>query len=79
MVKKWFDPKSHSGWAKQQSPMTRRAKLLSSTDHRSSMHDRYVAAGRKSMSLSNVTTDKPTSTKAHADAMYFFRKAKKGK
>jgi hypothetical protein len=76
-TKKWFNPQSHSGWSKTQSPMTRRAKLLASTDHRSSMHDRYVEAGRKSMSLSNVTKDKTTSIRARADATYFFRKAKK--
>jgi hypothetical protein len=43
------------------------------------MHNRYLSAGRKALSLSNVTKDKPTAEKAHVDAMYFFRKAKKSK
>ena len=76
-MKKWFSPKSHSGWKKSQKPSTRRSKLLESTNKSMTMHNRYLSAGRKSLSLSNVTADKPTAKKAHIDAMYFFRKAKK--
>jgi len=75
----WFHPKSHSGWSKKQSPSTRRSKLLTATDHRSSIHDRYVEAGRKIQALANVTKNYPTKTKALADAAYFFRKAKRSK
>lgn len=77
--KYWFNPKTHTFWRKMQSSTTRRRKLLESTDKRKSMHNRYVAAGRKIQSLANVTKDKATETKARSDAMYFFRKARSKK
>ena len=72
----WFHPKTHTGWKKTQSATTRRRKLLSATDKRMSLHDRYVNAGRKAIALANVTKDPATKRKARADANYFFRKAR---
>ena len=77
MTKRWYKPKTHSGWKKNQSPTTRRSKLLSSTKKSTSMHKRYVSAGRKIQALANVTKDKSTESKARVDANYFFKKAKK--
>jgi len=74
--KRWFHPKRVTGWRKSDKPDTRRRKLLAATDKRLSLHDRYVQAGRMIQQLANVTTDKATEAKAHADAKYFFRKAK---
>jgi hypothetical protein len=42
---KFFNPKRHTGWEKSQEEVTRRGKLLDSTDKKKSMHDRYVEAG----------------------------------
>lgn len=75
--KYWFKPKTHTGWDKDNKASTRRRKLLSSTDKRKTMHDRYVSAARKIQALANVTQDKETERKAKSDAQYFFRKAKK--
>jgi hypothetical protein len=77
MKKKWFKPKDKTGWKKWQKPSTRRSKLLSSTDKRKSMHNRYLEAGRKALSLANVTRDETTAVMAKRDAMYFFKKVKK--
>lgn len=81
MIRKklWFNPKTHTFWRKTQTVSIRRKKLLESTDKRKSLHDRYVAAGRKIQALSNVTKDVTTKRLAKQDAMYFFRKAKKNK
>ena len=78
MVRKklWFKPKSHSGWSKKQTATTRRRKLLTSTDKRKSLHDRYISAGRKIQALANVTKDVITKRLAKQDAIYFFKKAK---
>jgi len=76
-MKKWFNPKKHSGWKKSQKQTTRRAKLLSATDKRKSMHNRYLEAGRKAQALANVTKDKETERLARSDADYFFKKVKK--
>ena len=73
-MKKWFNPKKHSGWKKTQKPTTRRAKLLAVTDKRKSMKKRYLSAGRKAQALANVTTDKTTEKLAKSDAKYFFKK-----
>lgn len=45
--KKWFSPKSHSGWHKSNAPVTRRRKLLESVPKNWTMHRRYVTAGKK--------------------------------
>jgi hypothetical protein len=71
---KWFKPKKHTGWKKTQSATTRRRKVMSATDKRKSIHNRYLEAGRKMQALANVTEDKPTKRKAKADANYFFKK-----
>ena len=76
MKKKWFKPKDHTKWKKTQKASTRRARLLASTDKRKTMHNRYLEAGRKALSLANVTQDKPTEELARADAKYFFKKLK---
>jgi len=76
-MRKWFKPKDYTGWKKTQKPSTRRAKLLSATDKRKKLRKRYLEAGRKALALANVTKDRETRRKAHADAEYFFRKLKK--
>ena len=73
----WFKPKTHTGWDKDNKAITQRRKLLDATDKRKSFHYRYVQAARMIQSLASVTKDKPTETKARADAVYFFKKAKK--
>ncbi len=73
---KFFEPKRHTGWEKDQPQATRRGKLLEATDKRKSMHDRYVEAGRMIQELANVTTDEETKVKAKEDAEYFFEKAR---
>lgn len=74
---RWFKPKKHRGWSKDQKASTRRKTLMGSTDKRKSRHDRYVEAGRAMQALVNVTTNRETRRKAQSDADYFFRKAKK--
>lgn len=76
---KFFDPKTHTGWKKKQSTETRRRNVISTTDKRLTMHDRYVQAGRKLNQLSNVSQDDRTAELSRRDALYFFRKAKKTK
>ena len=75
--RQWAKFETVTGWRKTQAPIERRRRLLGSTNGRSSMHDRYVEAGRMINQLANVTTDGPTELKARADANYFFRLAKK--
>ena len=74
---KWFKPKKHTGWKKDQKPSVRHSHLLSTTDKRKSLRKRYLEAGRKALALANVTKDKETRKKARADANYFFNKLKK--
>ena len=76
MVKKWYKPKTHSGWSKDQSPSVRRAHLIASTPKNWSLHKRRLSAGRKIQALANITKDKTTEIKARADAKYFFRMLK---
>jgi hypothetical protein len=77
--KQWAKFETFTGWQKTQSSTTRRSKMLAATDKRSSLHDRYVEAGRMLNQLANVTTDRPTERKARADANYFFRRGKETK
>jgi hypothetical protein len=79
--KMWFKkavykrpPYSLGGWKKTQSPSVRRSKALSSRPKNWTMKHRYLSAGRALQALANVTKDKATKQKAHADAMYFFSK-----
>ena len=76
---KWFSPKRHSGWHKEQKPTTRRRKLLAATDKRLSMRKRYLQAARMIGSLANVTQDAKTAEKAKTDADYFYGKAERAK
>lgn len=73
MAKKWYKPSKEMGWSKSQSTTTRRRKALKA--HKGS----HLSAGRALQSLANVTTDKPTATKARADAKYFFKRHKETK
>lgn len=73
---RWATFKAETGWKKEQKSTTRRKNVLASTSKRLRLHDRYVIAGRRMNQLANITTDKPTETKARADANYFFEKAK---
>jgi len=77
--KKWFKPSKETGWKKTQCPKTRRSKLLSATDKRLTLYNRYLQAARRIQSLSNVTVDSLTKNKARNDALYFFKKARKNK
>jgi len=73
MVERWFKPKKHSGWKKNQTATTRRRHLLAATPKNWTMHHRRLSAGRKAQALANVTTDYITNKKAQTDANYFFR------
>jgi hypothetical protein len=74
--KRWAEFNTKTGWKKTQRPSTRYAKMLSATDKRTSLHDRYVEAGRMLNQLANVTVDQPTERTARDDADYFFKKAR---
>ena len=76
---KWFAPKRTSGWHKEQKATTRRRKLLTATDKRLGMRNRYLQAARMICSLANVTRDAKTAQKAKVDADYFYAKAEKAK
>jgi hypothetical protein len=78
-VKKWFKPKVHTGWDKDQSAATRRRHLISSTPKNWTLHRRRLTAGRRAQALANVTQDSATKKKAAADAEYFFKKLKGGR
>ncbi len=79
MAVKWFKPKKETGWDKDQSPTTRRRKLMASTPKSMSLRTRHIQAGRRANALANVTRDHSTEAKARADANYFFNMAKKEK
>ena len=80
MAKKWFrkavmdKPPYKLGWKKNQSSATRRRNALSSRPKNWTLKNRYRSAGQALNALANVTKDKPTATKARADAKYFFNK-----
>jgi hypothetical protein len=76
LKKKWFKPKKHTGWEKDQNASTRRRKLMDSTSKAWTRHRRYLQAGRRAQALANVTADSETRKKAQADADYFFSKLK---
>jgi hypothetical protein len=71
MVEKFYHPKVHSGWHKNDSATTRRRKALHA--HKGSK----LATGRALQALANVTKDKVTAEKAALDARYFFRQIKR--
>lgn len=64
--KKWFKPKTHTGWRKTQTASVRRRKLK-----KGGVSD--VTAGRRAQALANVTTDKRTKQLARSDASHFFK------
>ncbi len=72
MVEKWFRPRKHTGWHKDQSPATRRRHLMASTQRGLSLDRRRLEAGRRAQALANVTRDAQTKKKARADARHFF-------
>lgn len=65
-IKRWYRPVIQSGWEKNMSQETRRAKLLQA--HKGD----NLASARAMQSLSNVTEDEETAKKARFDALYFF-------
>ena len=69
----------HRGWKKTQTAAQRRAKLLASTNHAKTLHNRYLEAGHAAQALANITTDAKTKKEAKADANYFFKKVDKKK
>lgn len=70
--KKFFKPKKHTGWKKDQKAETRRRKLLDSTPKNWSLDRRRLLAARRAQALANVTKDSATRKKAQEDANYFF-------
>jgi len=76
---RWFHPRKHTGWKKEQSAETRRKHLWAYTDKRYTLHKRYVQAARKILALANVTQDPETRKKARADADYFLARARSTK
>lgn len=74
---KWYHPKHHTGWRKDQSSETRRGQLMSTTDHRKSRDSRYLQAGRRANALANVTRDRVTERKARSDSRYFYSRARR--
>lgn len=73
-MKKWFKPKVHTGWDKDQSAATRRRHLMASTPKNWGRDKRYLQAGHRAQALANVSQDPATQKKAAADAEYFFKK-----
>lgn len=75
--KRWFEAERETGWRKTQEASTRRTKLLTATDKRMSLCDRYLQAARIIGALANVTANKSTEQKARSDANYFYAKHRK--
>lgn len=70
---KWFEAGKSLGWSKEDKQSTRRRNALHSRN------GNYLRTARALLALANVTQDDETARKAHADAMYFFRKHKQEK
>ena len=70
--KKFFKPKKHTGWKKDQNAKTRRRKLLDSTPKNWTLNRRRLQAARRAQALANITKDPDTKRKAQSDANYFF-------
>lgn len=79
VVKKWFNPKKHTGWSKDQAQDARRRTLLGASSRSLTPHNRYLQAARRAQALGNVSTDVETKRKAVSDARYFYAKADKTK
>lgn len=64
--KKWYNPRVHTGWRKDDPATTRRRRAIIA-------HNRNrLAAARALQALSNVTTDPVTKKLAAQDAKYIF-------
>ena len=77
-INKWFKPGTRTGWKKTDPPSIRRAKLLATTTSKT-FYKKLLEAARRSMALSNVTTDPETKIKAKQDAYYYYATARKYK
>lgn len=64
---KWFHPKVHTGWDKDDPAKTRRRKVLKA--HKGN----ELSAARSMQALANVTEDRPTAVAARADARFLFK------
>ena len=73
MVEKFFHPKVHTGWHKNDNIWTRRKKALRA--HKGDL----LAAARALQALANVTVDTSTAREAALDARYFYRMNRKQK
>jgi len=71
VVNKWFAPGRSLNWHKDDFQKVRRQNALKSRK------GDVLAAGKALLSLSNVTTDAETKSKAKADSTYFFIQYKK--
>lgn len=68
---RWFSPKVHSGWNKDDPSDIRRRRVLRA--HGGDL----LAAARSKQALANVTTDPATKRAASSDAKYFFSEYRK--
>lgn len=73
MVERWFKPKVHTGWEKDETPAYRRREVLKA--HKGNV----LASARAMQSLSNATKDKTTKRLSGQDARYFFKRYKRSK
>ena len=69
--KKWYNPKVHTGWSKDDPATTRRRRTLIA--HKGNR----LAAGRSLIALSNVNTDPTTRKLSRADGLYMLEMYKK--
>ena len=74
MVKKWFNPKRHTGFDKDKNVDDNVRTMMRNADHRKSEKDRLLQVGRQAQALANVTTDRQTQKKAQAVANRAFRR-----
>jgi hypothetical protein len=72
-VVKWFHPKVHTGWHKEQSLAYRRRLV------RESHGGNYLTSAKSLLALANVSKDSATRKAARADANYFFKMHEKHK
>ena len=63
----WFEPQVETGWKKEDSEGIRRVHVLDA--HKGD----ELASARAMGALANVSTDRETSSKARADAKYFYK------
>jgi hypothetical protein len=64
---KWFHPKIHTGWDKDDRATKRRHKVLKA--HKGKL----LPSARSMQALANVTEDQQTKVAARADSRYFFK------